>query len=108
MKKGFVKVLGLILGSFMCFSCAQASGGDDGSSGTTGGSSNNGSSAVSRFPYGKYQYTETVGNIPVDFSENSVKYEIQLLENNQVRIKSNLQDVEYTYGWSTVGTTLYT
>lgn len=107
MKKGFVKVLGLILGSFMCFSCAQASGGDDGTAGTAGGSSNNGSSAVSRFPYGKYQYTETVGNIPVDFSENSEKYVIQPLENNQVRIKSIIYSKEYTYGWSTSGTTLY-
>lgn len=107
MKKGFVKVLGLILGSFMCFSCAQASGGDDGAAGTAGGSSNNGSSSVTRFPYGKYQFVRESGIYPVDFSENSEDYVIQPLENNQVRIKSNLNSREYTYGWSTVGTTLY-
>lgn len=107
MKKGFVKVLGLILGSFMCFSCAQASGGDDGSAGTAGGSSNNGSSTVSRFPYGKYQFVRESGIYPVDFSENSEEYLIQPLENNQVRIKSKLYSKDYTYGWSTVGTTLF-
>ena len=108
MKKGFVKVLGLILGSFMCFSCAQASGGDDGSAGTAGGSSNNGSSTVIRFPYGKYQFVRESGIYPVDFSENSASYEIQLLDNNQVRIKDKeYTSFDYTYGWSTSGTTLY-
>ena len=105
MKIKTVNFLGTILAALMLFSCAQASGGDDGSAGTAAGS--NGNTVESRFPYGKYQFVRESGIYPVDFSENSVKFEIQLLENNQVRIKSNLQEVEYTYGWSTSGTTLY-